>query len=150
MEVIETTMIGVDSGEPLAVGFKTIERASIYDRSRWPTPASNPLIQLFERGDDWFSNSELLIALGYSTRKKSLIAQWPTLAEQLGDTETSVAERGLATPNAARQPRGGGVERYFSRKALVLIAMRAQTINAASFCDWLAEDASIQARIDQI
>lgn len=115
---------------------------SIYDRAAWPHPSANPLIVLFERGDEWVSNSELLAALGYVSHKKSLIAQWPSLAEQLG-ADTAVAERGLMIPDSSRQPRGGGVERYFNRKALVLIAMRAQTSTAAAFCDWLAANSAL-------
>lgn len=121
---------------------------SIYDRAAWPKRSHNPLIQLFESGSEWFSNTELLRALGYTSRKKSLISQWPTLAAQLGEDETCVAERGLMIPESRRQPRTGGLERYFSRKAIVLIAMRAQTINAAAFCDWIAEEAALDARDD--
>lgn len=122
---------------------------TIYDRSKWPNANNNPLIMLFEREGDWFSNTELLAALGYSSAKKSLIAQWPTLAQQLGDGDTAIAERGLLLGDSRRQPRGGGVERYFSRKALVLIAMRAQTVNAAAFCDWLAEEMSADEQYRQ-
>ena len=122
---------------------------SIYDRDAWPDPSANPLITILEREGEWISNAELLVALGYSSCKKSLIAQWPTLAEQLG-ADTIIAERGLAVPNAERQPRGGGRERYFSMKALVLIAMRAQTVNAVAFCDWIAAGAAIDARLDRL
>lgn len=112
---------------------------SIYDRSTWPAPAANPMVILFERGDAWYSNAEILAALGYPP-KRSLISQWPTLLEQIGEDGTAIAARGWLAPGEGRQPQGGGQERLYSRKALVFIAMRAQTSIAASFCDYLAED----------
>lgn len=111
---------------------------SIYDRSTWPDPRANPLVLLFERGDHWYSNTEILTALGYEPRR-SLISQWPTLAEQLGEGETAVRNRGLLVIDDKRQPRTGGLERYFSRKALIIIAMRAQSANAAAFCNYIAD-----------
>ena len=113
---------------------------SIYDRSTWPAPRENPLIQLFEQDKEWYTNAEILEALGYGDTKRSLISSWPTLAAQIGDDHTAITTRGLLLGGADRHPRSGGVERCFTRKALILIAMRAQTVNAAAFCDWLAAD----------
>lgn len=123
---------------------------TIYDRSKWPAEDHNPLIILFESEADWFSNSEVLAALGYGDTKRSLISQWPTLAEQLGEGETAIAERGLMVADNRRQPRGGGLERYYSRKAVALIAMRAQTVNAAAFCDWLAAETAADVRLSDL
>lgn len=113
---------------------------SIYDRSTWPDHTENPLILLFENNQEWYTNAEIMAALGYTDQKRSLISQWPTLAEQIGEEHTGTISRGLMVPDADRQRRGGGTERYFTRKAFVLIAMRAQTVNAAAFCDYVAED----------
>lgn len=111
---------------------------SAYDRSAWPDAERNPLVQLLRREDEWFSNAEILEALGYGGTKRSLISQWPTLASQLGDDDTVVESRGVMFVDNKPQGRTGGLERKYSRKALVLIAMRAQTTNAAAFRDWVA------------
>ena len=123
----------------------------IYDRRFWPSPAANPLVNLFERDSDWYSNKEIVAALGLSaTRPKALISQWPTLIDQIGEDNTALAERGLMLPTSERGRRAGGLERYYTKKALVLIAMRAQTTTAAAFRDCLAEDHELEARFDRI
>jgi hypothetical protein len=114
----------------------------IYDRSKWPSPEANPLVLMLRRGDHWYSNAEILAALGVGTLNRSLVSQWPTLLDQIGANETTVQRRGWYEEAPTAQPRGGGQERYYSRKALVIIGMRAQTPNAAAFRDWLAENAS--------
>lgn len=115
---------------------------SIYDRSKWPSHEANPLVLMLKRGDQWYSNTEILAGLGYGGANRSLVSQWPTLLDQIGKTETTVEQLGWMSPAPQAQPRGGGQERFYSRKALVIIAMRAQTVNAAAFRDWLAEEAS--------
>lgn len=117
---------------------------SIYDRAAWPSPEANPIILLLTRGDAWFSNREILASLGYNDSKKSLVSQWPTLIEQIGEAETVIERLGWMTPANEPQPQGGGQERYFSAKAVAIIAMRAQTANAAAFRDWAAVRASTE------
>jgi len=38
--------------------------SDIYDRSEWPAPENNPLVLLLLRGDEWYSNLEIVRALG--------------------------------------------------------------------------------------
>ena len=112
----------------------------IYDRSAWPPPESNPLVQMFERGDDWYSNKELNTALqpGSERQRRSVVSNWPTLRNQLADEDSMVSDRHFSQSTVVPQGGTGGLSRYWSRKALIIIAMRAQTINAAAFRDWLA------------
>jgi prophage antirepressor-like protein len=117
---------------------------SIYDRKAWPSPENNPLVIMLERGEEWFSNAEIVAALG-SPPGKSILAQWPTLAEQIGEDHTGIVARGFITPTTERRASHGGQERVFSKKALVIIAMRAQTANAAAFRDCVAERLAISA-----
>lgn len=138
-----------------ADGSETLVRAvirtpGIYDRSRWPEPAANPLIVLLERDAEWYTNKEVVAALGADGSRKSIFAQWPSLAQQLGDEHTAIISRGLLVPTAERQGRQGGQERCFSKKALIIIGMRAQTVNAAAFRDWIADGLAADIRLDQI
>lgn len=66
------------------------------------------------------------------------MGKWPRLREMVGEGETIVQARGVryASPSPHLANQGG--ERLFSRKALVIICLRAQTPNAAAFRDWLA------------
>lgn len=125
---------------------------SIYDRSNWPRHDSNPLILMFDRGDDWYSSTEINACIDpiRATAKRSLISNWPTLGEQIGDTETVLRSRDWLTSSAQPQGRTGGLERYYSRKAVLLIAMRAQSVNAAAFRDWLAEMVIMDERVAAI
>lgn len=113
--------------------------ADIYDRGSWPPPEQNPLIRLFEREGEWVSNAELVAALGLSSRR-SLGASYGgrSLLRRLGDGDTLIVERNWAF--VAPYPMGntGGQERIFSRKAMVLLSMNIQTVNAAAFRDWVA------------
>jgi len=110
---------------------------SINDRASWPSPAQNPLIALLKGDDEWIDNQTLAIALDPSNlhRRRSLVRHWPDLDDVLGP-ETAMRQGDLMVP--WKQRGGRGIRRVYSRKALVLIAMRAQTRNAAAFRDWLA------------
>lgn len=106
---------------------------SVYDRSKWPLPEDNPLINLLRREADWIANGELAEALGIvnTTGSKSVTGHWKDVVAQLGEGETMFRQGdGVA---ASRQR-----VRCFSKKALILIAMRARTRNAAAFRDWIA------------
>ena len=125
--------------------------ADIHDRANWPSPVSNPLIILFERDADWFSNTEIVAALGWRKgRSRSIVGQWPTLLEQLDPNDTIVTSRYSSVSDGQKAPQAGGQERYFTKKALALIAMRAQTVNAAAWRDWLASDLELEARLDRL
>ena len=117
---------------------------SVFDRTKWPPPEDNPIIQLLGSGRDWFSNTEIGTALGWinNTRaSKQVAGHWPDLDATLGADDVRMyrppAEPGCHKPREVRQ---------FSRKALVLIAMRARTANTAAFRDWLAERAAKDTR----
>lgn len=114
----------------------------IYDRSKWPSPEANPLVQLLLRGDDWYTNREINAALKPSRAGKPNGAPMADLAQTMriiGEGHTV-----LRTPNGgviatkANAATHGGTERLYSREALVMLAMRAKTINAAAFRAWLA------------
>lgn len=107
---------------------------SIYDRAGWPPPEHNPLVMIVKRGEALVPQRELLFALGMS-RTTTLLAAWPTLAEQLGDGQTYIESKHYLTPDTKRT---GGLERYYTQKAVIIAGMRAQTSNAAAFRDWLA------------
>ena len=121
---------------------------SIYDRSQWPAPEANPLVIMLNRGDEWFSNKELTAALGISGGR-SILAQWPTLIDQIGEQETLVESRYGFLPRGDRGNHGG-LARYYSRKAVVLIAMRAQTPVAAAFRDWVGSRIADLASADPV
>lgn len=117
---------------------------SIYDRSRWPSPQSNPLVIMLLRGDAWYSNSEINAAIspGVKGLARCFLADWPTLADELGPDQSLIESRSFGKLTNERQGQVGGVERFYSRKALIHIAMRARTPVAAAFRDWLAGQVS--------
>ena len=112
---------------------------NIHDRSNWPRPGSNPLVLMLQRGDDWYSNKEINVALdGNRAPSRSPLASWPKLREMLEDGDTVLDGRFFASFELAPRQNTGGTARYFSRKAFVLICLRAQSVNAAAFRDWLS------------
>lgn len=104
-----------------------------HDRAAWPAPADNPLVLLLQRPDEWISNTELAEALEFTpqSRSKAVVGHYKDLDEELGKGETMLQKR--IDPKG--QPR---LVRLYSKKAMVLICMRARTRNAAAFRDWLA------------
>lgn len=115
----------------------------IYDRSNWPSPDVNPLVLLLRRPDEWFTNMEIQAALAPENadgpKTKSPMGQWPRLRELLREGDTMMASRHFMWKSPTPEKRTGGLERLFSRRALVLIAFRAQTVNALAFRDWVAD-----------
>lgn len=116
--------------------------ADIYDRSQWPSPQSNPLVLLLQRGDELYSNQEIVSALGLTPDRALLSSVAPTFKQALADGDTAVTIRGMLVPTSGlnRSHSGGGNKRMFSRRALVLAAMRTNTVNAAAFRDWIASE----------
>lgn len=114
----------------------------IYDRSEWPSPEANPLVQLVMRGDEWYSNKEINSALDVGregSKAGAPMANLKQVIRVIGETETVIESRSFGAIQSSRAAfKDGGTARYYSRKALVLLAMRANTINAAAFRDWLA------------
>jgi prophage antirepressor-like protein len=112
----------------------------IYDRSKWPPADQNPLVLLLERGDEWYTNRELVLALGLTPNRAMISTGNPTFIRALGEGDTAVVSRGgYVYSDAIRAAHSGrGNNRLFSRRALVLAAMRTNTVNAAAFRDWLA------------
>lgn len=110
----------------------------IHDRSRWPTPQSNPILQLLLRGDDWYSNKEVVAALGLSPKRALLSNSAARFSREITREDTAVRGRLGVIHTATISPAHAGSERLFSRRALVLAAIRTDTVNAAAFRDWLA------------
>jgi len=110
---------------------------SIYDRARWPSPETNPLVQMLLRGDEWISQGELVAALGL-TPHRALLSQGTIFAEQIREDDAAIVGRTFLTTGTDVSRGNGGAQRVFSLRALVLAAMRTNTINAAAFRDWLA------------
>lgn len=101
----------------------------IYDRAGWPPPEQNPILGLLRRPDEWFPNSEVVDAFKDPGMVRNQMPVGPTTEalEMLG-SETRLEQRGSKT-----------WRRYYTKKAIVLMAMRARTRNARAFRDWLAE-----------
>lgn len=113
----------------------------IYDRALWPSPESNPVIQLLTRDDDWFSNAELVEALGLAPRR-ALMSMGTIFSRQIDSLDSAIVDRNYLTPGVGVNRANGGTMRVFNRRALIIAAMRTETINAAAFRDWLASRAA--------
>lgn len=109
----------------------------IYDRSKWPSPEANPLVVMLQRGDEWYSNREIVQALGLSERR-ALLSRGTIFSRQLDASDAAIKARGQVSPGVDFSASHGGQERVFSARALVLAAMRTNTVNAAAFRDWMA------------
>lgn len=122
----------------------------IYDRTWWPSPSENPIIRLLEADQDWFTNQEVVAALGLGEGRALLSNGLPTFARMLSEGDTAVTVRGQShissRMNAANSGRGNA--RLFNRRAVVLAAMRTNTPAAAAYRDWLASQVAADARLD--
>lgn len=118
----------------------------IYDRSKWPTPEANPLVQLLLLGDDWYTNKEINLALDPERPEKPRGAPMADLKQTMkviGEDHSAIrTARGTWRITAAPAHAHGGTERVYSREALILIGMRANTVNAAAFRAWLSSRVS--------
>ena len=74
--------------------------------------------------------------------RPSLVSYWPTLNAELG-TESAYRKHGRVIRDGHKG--GRGTRRVYTKKALVLIAMRARTPTADAFRHWLAENAAAAA-----
>lgn len=114
----------------------------IYDRSKWPTPEANPLVQLLLRGDEWYTNREINAAFDPARADKPNGAPMANLAQVMrviGDGHSMLRRPfGQMMVTKANARAHGGTERFYSREALIMLGMRANTINAAAFRAWLA------------
>lgn len=112
----------------------------IYDRATWPPPESNPLVLMLRREEEWYTSREVNVALqpGRVKPKGSPMASINQVLRIIGEDESIISSRLGQTTTTGSVRSVGGHERFFSRKAVVLIAMRASTSNAAAFRDWLA------------
>lgn len=109
----------------------------IYDRAAWPKPESNPLVQLLLSGDEWFTNEQIVTALGLS-RNRALLSEGTIFKRQIDDGDAGTVSRGWLTPGKKVTRSNGGTMRVFNRRALVIAAMRTDTLHAAAFRDWMA------------
>lgn len=110
----------------------------IYDRAGWPPPEQNPLVQLLRSGEEWFSNEQVAVALGLSA-KRALVCNQTTLVRQLRDDDTAIESRSWLIPTKSISASHGGTLRLLSRRGVILAGMRTNTVNAAAFRDWLAD-----------
>jgi len=115
------------------------------NRSLWPLVHENPLIALLFGEDEWIDNQMIALALDPTTTavRPSLLAYWPTLNAELG-AETAFRKEGRILSDGHKG--GRGIRRVYTKKALILIAMRARTHNADAFRDWLAGNAACAAQ----
>ena len=76
----------------------------------------------------------------YGSCELSFNKAGPTFQRALADGDTAIEKRGQIIPVAGvnRANSGRGNVRLFSRRAVVLAAMRTNTVEAAAFRDWLA------------
>jgi prophage antirepressor-like protein len=111
----------------------------IYDKSKWPTAGGGLRLMLLS-DQEWFTNEELVTYLGLSTTRALISQSGPTFRRSLADGDTAVMVRGQIIPTSSVNPAhsGRGNVRLFSRRAVVLAAMRTNTVEAAAFRDWLA------------
>lgn len=97
--------------------------------------SAKPLLDLLYGDQEWLINREVVEALGFVDRSgnHSLAGHWGNIDEILG-AETRMIEPG-------GRSKQGKLLRAYSKKAVVLLAMRSRTANAAAFRDWLADRA---------
>lgn len=118
----------------------------INDRSKWPSPEANPLVQLLLRRDYWYTNKEINLALDPNRPKKpsgAPMADLKQVMKIIGEGHSMIrTARGSWRVTDAPAMKHGGIERVYSREALVLIGMRANTVNAAAFRAWLSSRVS--------
>ncbi len=109
----------------------------IYDRSIWPSPDRNPLVRMLESGDEWFTNEQIVLALGLA-QGRALMSKGTIFQKQIAEGDAAIVSRGWLTPGTKISRSNGGSLRVFNRRALVMAAMRTDTVNAAAFRDWMA------------
>lgn len=101
---------------------------SIYDRSKWPPPEENPILVLLRRDQEWFENRDVVEAFKDEGQVTNQMPVGPTTLylETLG-IETKVDMCGKRV-----------WRRWYTKKGIVLMAMRARTLKAQAFRDWMA------------
>ncbi|NJR42148.1 MAG: hypothetical protein HC767_05305 [Akkermansiaceae bacterium] len=92
----------------------------IYDRTKWPTPEANPLVQLLLRGDEWYTNREINAAFDPARAKKPNGAPMANLAQTMkiiGGGHTMLRmPYGRSIATNANAGTHGGTERLYSRE----------------------------------
>lgn len=99
---------------------------------------------MLARGDEWYSNREVVRALGLSS-KRALLSTGTTFSKQIREFDAGIAGRHYLLPSNEVSSSNGGTQRVFHRRAVITAAMRTDTINAAAFRDWLADWAAGEA-----
>lgn len=114
----------------------------INDRSVWPDPEDNPIVQMLARGDEWYSNLEVISALGLNEGRALISSLAPAFQRSLAEGDTMATVRGMMLPVAQenRSHSGRGNAHFFNRRAVILAAMRTNTVNGAAFRDWMATE----------
>lgn len=93
---------------------------------------ADALIALLRRPGQWSKNSEIIKAIGWHNNRgnKSVTGHWKDLDEWLGPEDTMLAPNDGST---------GHLVRHYSKRAVVLIGMRASTANGKAFRRWVAD-----------
>jgi prophage antirepressor-like protein len=96
---------------------------------------AEPILALLRGKEEWLVNRDIVDALGFANTRgnHSLSGHWGDIESILG-AETKMIEPG-------GRSRQGKLLRAYSKKAVVLVTLRARTPNAAAFRLWLAERA---------
>ena len=114
--------------------------ADIYDRSKWPPPDLNPLVNLIRQNEEYYSNYQVNVALDPARadqRSRAPLSSWPNLQRMLDTDDTIVAVAGTFYQSPAPLRANQGAQRWWSRRAVIEIALQARTINAVAFRHWL-------------
>lgn len=111
--------------------------SDIYQKAGWPDPSVNPAVLAYKRGDEWYSNEELVAVLGLTPRR-ALLSKGALFGHQIGDDDSALESRGVQYLGKSVNRAHGGMKRMFNRRAFLLAAWRTTTPNAAGFRYWLA------------
>lgn len=98
--------------------------------------SAEPILALLRGADDWLLNRDILPALGLTSKRgnHSITGHWRGNIDDIFGTETRMIE-------PVGYSKQGRLLRAYSKKALVIMALRARTPNAAAFKLWLADRA---------
>lgn len=112
--------------------------SDIYDRSAWPSPEENPLVLLVKCKEEWFPNEQVVAALGLAPGR-ALLSNGTVFKRQIRDEDAAIVSRGWLVPSKNVNRSNSGQMRLLSRRAVIIAAMRTETVNAAAFRDWMAD-----------
>lgn len=111
---------------------------SVFDRTKWPPPEDNPIIQLLACEDEWLPNPSVAAALGYKMTKGRLAGGHWILTDPAMQQHMRLAR--YQTEDRKGYPKLIGREmRFFSKTGIAILALRGRTPECAAFQAWVAE-----------